>query len=353
MLQQILLHNYFNNRVLDYLTFILILIAGIIAIQIIKKYVLKSLAKWAQNSKNPLDDFIIATVKRNILPLLYYGVFYVSTQSLTLARIIVNGIRNLGVAFAVYFGIKLLMEVVVYLLESVWLNDEENSSKIKAIKGIVAVVKVLLWGFALVLFLDNIGVKISALVAGLGIGGIAVALAAQTILGDLFSYFIIFFDRPFELGDSIVIDSFKGTVEYIGIKTTRLRSVDGEQVIISNKDLTNSKLRNFKRMERRRVAFTIGVAYETKLELLKEIPGIISDIISNIDKTELDRVHFASYGDYSLGFDVVYYVLDKDYKRYMDIQQEINFKIKEEFEKRSIRFAYPTQNIYINSNNHS
>ncbi len=173
------------------------------------------------------------------------------------------------------------------------------------------------------------------------------ALAAQAILQDLFSYFSIIFDRPFDVGDFIIVDSFMGTVEYVGIKTTRIRSLSGEQVVFSNTDLTNSRVRNYKRMELRRVVFGFGVVYETPLDKLRKIPQIVEDVIKSIEQTRFDRAHFFKYGDFSLDFEVVYYVLSSDYNKYMDIQQEINLKIKEEFEREGIEFAYPTQLLYL------
>ncbi|MEE9594372.1 MAG: mechanosensitive ion channel family protein, partial [Candidatus Hydrothermarchaeales archaeon] len=216
------------------------------------------------------------------------------------------------------------------------------------LKAIRPVIKVFIWGFGVIFLLDNLGFEISTVVAGLGIGGIAVALAAQAVLGDLFSYFAIMIDRPFEIGDFIIVGDYLGTVEHVGIKTTRIRSLGGEQLVFSNTDLTNSRVRNYKRMEKRRVLFTMGVTYQTSHEKLKEIPTVIRDIIENISDTVFDRAHFSSYGDFSLVFEVAYYVASGDYKKYMDIQQEINLKIKEEFEKRGIEFAYPTQTVYLN-----
>ncbi|MDP2942472.1 MAG: mechanosensitive ion channel family protein, partial [Candidatus Omnitrophota bacterium] len=210
------------------------------------------------------------------------------------------------------------------------------------------VVKVLIWGGAIILFLDNLGFKISAIIAGLGIGGVAVALAAQAILKDLFSYFSIIFDQPFKIGDFIIVGDLMGTIEYIGIKTTRIRSLGGEMLIFSNSDLTDSRLRNYRLMEKRRVVFKLGVVYETSRERLKEIPKIIENSIKNVKDTMFDRAHFFSYGDFSLIFEIVYYVVGADYNKYMDIQQEINFAIKEEFERKGIEFAFPTQTLYVN-----
>ncbi len=149
------------------------------------------------------------------------------------------------------------------------------------------------------------------------------------------------------MGDFIIIEDLSGTVEYIGFKTTRIRSINGERVVIANKDLTNSRIRNYKRMERRRVVFRIGVIYETSLEQLKEIPTIIKNIISQIPEATFARANFFSYGDFSLVFEIVYFVNDRDYYKYKDIQQEINLRIKEEFERRQIKFAYPTMTVYF------
>ena len=199
--------------------------------------------------------------------------------------------------------------------------------------------------------LDNLGFEVSTVIAGLGIGGIAIALAAQAILGDLFSYFVIFFDRPFEIGDFVILpNEFMGTIEYIGIKTTRIRSLSGEQIVVANTDLTNSRIRNYKRMERRRVVFKLGVIYQTTSKQLAEIATIVKTIIENQSDTTFDRGHFQSYGDFSLNFEFVYYVLSGDYNKYMDTQQAINLKIYEEFEKRGIEFAYPTQTLFVSKN---
>ncbi len=195
------------------------------------------------------------------------------------------------------------------------------------------------------------GVKISGLIAGLGIGGVAIAFAAQAILEDIFSYFIIFFDRPFEIGDFIIIGEFMGTIEHIGIKTSHIRSLGGEQLIFSNKDLINSRVKNYKRMKRRRILFNFGVVYQTSLDNLQKIQGIVRDIIEEQDKIDFDRCHFKSYGDYSLIFEVVYFVNDRDYNVYMNINHQILLRMKEEFGKEGISFAYPTQSIYLQSEN--
>lgn len=195
--------------------------------------------------------------------------------------------------------------------------------------------------------LDNVGVNVTALVAGLGIGGIAVALAAQNVLGDLFASLAIVLDRPFVLGDSIAVDTFQGTVESIGVKTTRLRSLSGEELVFSNSDLLKGPIRNYKRMTERRVLFNVGVAYDTPRETVARIPGMLREIVESQSPVRVDRAHFKSLGDSALVFEVVYFVLTPDYSRYMDIQQAVNLAILEQFAQQQIEIAYPTQRVLI------
>jgi len=167
------------------------------------------------------------------------------------------------------------------------------------------------------------------------------------LLGDLFSYFVIVFDRPFEIGDFLIFGDILGSVEKIGIKTTRIRSLSGEQITVSNSDLTGSRVRNYKRMEQRRIVFGVGVVYDTPFEQLKKIPGIIREAVEAEELARFDRAHFARYGDWSLDFEVVYYVLSPDYNLYMDIQERINLAIFERFEAEGIGFAFPTRTVQL------
>jgi small-conductance mechanosensitive channel len=223
----------------------------------------------------------------------------------------------------------------------------EDPGSIAAMDMMHFVLRVAIWTFVLLLALDNIGVNITALVAGMGVGGIAVALAAQNIIGDLFSSLSIVLDKPFIVGDFLIIGEFLGSVEKVGLKTTRIRSLSGEQLIFSNTDLLNSRIRNYGRLFERRVVFSIGVTYQTPAAVLKTIPGIIRDAVEAEEDTRFDRSHFQKYGDFALTFETVYFVLSPDYNRYMDIQQGINLAIFERFEQEGIEFAYPTQTVYL------
>ncbi|MFW5971922.1 MAG: mechanosensitive ion channel family protein [Bacillota bacterium] len=244
-----------------------------------------------------------------------------------------------------------MQKIVVQWLNRYWGNNIIEDSKKQLYEALIFCIKIIIWIIAGLIILDNMGIQISGLIAGLGIGGIAIAFAAQAILEDIFSYFIIFFDKPFEIGDFIIIGDYLGSIEHIGLKTTRIRSLGGEQLIFSNKDLINSRVKNYKRMKRRRILFNFGVVYQTSLEQVKKIQGIVKDIINEQYLVDFDRCHFKAFGDYSLVFEVVYYVNDRDYNIYMDINHQILLRMKEEFANENISFAYPTQSIYMQNEN--
>jgi len=181
----------------------------------------------------------------------------------------------------------------------------------------------------------------------LGVGGIAVALAVQNILGDLFASLSIVLDKPFVIGDFIVVDTFVGTVEHIGLKTTRLRSLSGEQVIFSNTDLLGSRIRNYKRMYERRVVFTLGLVYQTPMEKVESVGKILQEIIELEPQARFDRAHFKEFGDSALVYEIVYFIKTSDFNAYMDAQQRINLAIMQRFEEQGISFAYPTRTVYM------
>lgn len=204
------------------------------------------------------------------------------------------------------------------------------------------VAMLIIWVVAFLMLLANLGIKIMPLVAGLGIGGIAIALAVQNVLGDLFASLSIALDKPFRIGDFLVIGDEKGTVERIGIKSTRLRSLSGEQIVMSNGDLLKSRVRNYGLLYERRAAFGVKIVYETPLEKVREVPRLLEAAIRAQEKTRFDRAHFSGLGDFSLNFEAVYFVLDAEYNTFMNIQQAINLQLMQEFAERGIEFAYPT-----------
>jgi small-conductance mechanosensitive channel len=346
-MQELLSYTLFGNTIRLYLMSLAYFAGGMIAVYMFKQQVLRRLNVWAASTETNIDDFLIKVIHRSVVPAFYIGVFYAALHTLTLTAEFVRGL-NIAVATLVTFLIaRAVISLINFMLESTLKDAHDTEKREKQLRGIRGLLNVAIWALALVFLLDNLGVKISAVVAGLGIGGIAVALAAQAVLGDLFSYFVIFFDKPFEIGDFIVVGDKMGAVENIGIKTTRIRALSGEQLVFSNTDLTNSRVHNFKKMEKRRVVFKLGVTYQTPLEKLKLIPQLVREIISAQTDVTFDRGHFANYGDFSLNFEFVYYVLGADYNKYMDIQQAINLDVYAAFSKESIEFAYPTQTLFV------
>jgi small-conductance mechanosensitive channel len=302
----------------------------------------------SRKTKTQWDDVIAGALARTkFLFLLALGVF-AGARALTLSDRTSSTIESITIIAlliqaGIWAGVILTRSLDAYRKQEM----EEDPAAATAVGALGFVGKLVLWTAVLLLALDNLGVDITALVAGLGVGGVAVALALQNILGDLFASLSIVLDKPFVLGDFLIVDDHLGSVEYIGLKTTRLRSLWGEQLIFSNSDLLKSRVRNFGRMFERRVVFSIGVTYQTPREQLQAIPGIIRAAVEEQERTRFDRSHFKEYGDFAINFETVYYVLVPDYNTYMDIQQAINLRIHERFEELGIEFAYPTQTLFL------
>jgi small-conductance mechanosensitive channel len=337
---------YFNNTVLDYFIAVGIILIGTIVVRLFKRVLLTSLRKWSATTETKADDFVIESTERFGIPALHYFVLYSAINYLTLNPKAEKAISVATAVLITYLVIRLLSTTILHFLRSHILKQERGVEKLNQLGGLMMIVNVIIWVLGVLFLLSNLQYDVTAIIAGLGIGGIAIALAAQNILGDLFNYFVIFFDRPFEVGDAITVDDKTGTIEYIGLKTTRIRSLSGEQLIIGNSNLMSSRIHNFKRLVRRRVAFTLDVEYTTPIPLLKDIPKLLAELVQRELLATLDRAHFAKLSESSYRFEVVYFVNVPEYNTFMDIQQRINYSICEEFEKRDIRLAFPSRALY-------
>lgn len=338
---------FFGNPVRDWTIALGIILLYSLAARILQKVILTRVQRLASKTNSNLDDFAIGLLQKSVMPVLYAFAVYCGFQYLELPPRISRALEIAMLAVAVFFAINIITNIFSYLFMRFASREDQDNPQVKQAKGILLILKIILWIAGIIFLVDNLGYDITAIITGLGIGGIAIALAAQAILGDLFSYLVIFFDKPFETGDFIVIGDKSGIVEYIGVKTTRLRTLSGEQLVMSNTDLTNSRVQNFKRMEKRRLVFSLGVTYETSAGKIKQIPGLIREIVDGRQDVVFDRAHFSGFGDFSLNFEIVYYVLSGDYLLYMNRQQEIYLAILERFEKESIEFAYPTQKLFL------
>jgi len=339
----------YQNRVQDYLLAAGTMAAIILILTLVKKLLLGRLAKFAAKTSSDLDDFLVDLLGSIGFPVFAVVAVFLATTPLVLSAAASNFIRGVLVIVVALQAILMAQAAVNYGVTKAYkrrMRPDDPSTE-AMIKSTVGFLRWVLWLLGVIFVLDNLGVNISALVAGIGIGGIAVAMASQAILGDLFGALSIFLDKPFEIGDFIIVDDYMGTVEHIGVKTTRIRSLSGEQLVLSNSDLTKSRIKNYKRMNSRRIVFKIGVVYQTSIDKVQKIPVLVKDIFKATEGVRLDRVHFQSFGDFALIYEIVYYVLSADYNVYMDKQQEINFALMKTFAQEGIEFAYPTQTLYV------
>ena len=348
-MDQIWKQSYYGNTLLDYAIAIGFIVIGFFILRIIKYVGLRKLKKWASHTETKVDDLIINGIERSVIPLLYILLVYAGVKFLTIPEKLMNVITSAVWICVMFFLLRAITSAIKLLVYHHLGKKEDSEVRKKQARGLLVILNIVIWVLGFVFLLGNLGYNITTLIAGMGIGGIAIALAAQTILGDLFSYFIIFFDRPFEIGDFVNVGDKSGNIEYIGLKTTRIRSISGEQIVFSNKDLTDSRLHNFGRMQRRRVKFEFGVTFNATAEQLKSIPIIVKAIIEKQEDIEFDRGHFKNFGASSLDFEFIYYVQSSEYSIYMDRQQAILVEVYEKFTAENIEFAFPSRTIYFDN----
>ncbi len=333
-----------SEAIVAALTFLIAASAGLVVYYVFAKYI----SRWAKGTKTSLDDELLHTLRIVVaLTVIVVGSYY-SLSSLSLLESYSVQVTQLFTVFGIFLVAFALTKTANALTDWYARRNKRKTGNTNHILFILKkILQIVIYIIAFLGVLAVFNYDLSGVVVGLGVGGIAVALAVQSLLSDVFSSFSIYFDRPFEIGDFIVVGNYSGTVTNIGVRSTRIRLLQGEELVISNKELVNSCVRNFKKLEERRVAFTIGVTYDTPIEKLKAIPAIIAKIFDQIELADLDRVHFVDFGDFSLKFEVVYVVKVADYYKHMDVRQAVNYAIKEEFEKENIVMAFPTQTILI------
>jgi len=337
---------YFGNTVKQYLIATGIFLGFLAFFYLFKYRIFVALSRWSQKTNTDLDDEITAIVQKIPGALYFFAALFFSIQVITVHSLASQIIQILLVILLVYWATKVAAQVIEYLIFK-FSKGGKRKEKNTTYYALVLLAKIVLWSIGLLLILSNLGVNISALVASLGIGGIAVALALQNVLGDMFSSFSIYLDKPFEVGDYIIIGQHEGTVKKIGLKSTRIEALQGEEIVVSNNELTSTRIRNFKRMKKRRVVFNLGVTYDTPHKKLVKIPGILEKLITEVEMCTFDRANFASFGDFSLNFEVVYYLESNNYAQYMQRQEMINLAVVKAFEKEKIDIAFPTQTLFV------
>ncbi len=348
------IHNYLPEGTPDYISqgivsisiFIIFIILGWIVYHIFQRY----LSRWAERTKTKLDDEILKNIKKPIYFFVlligtYYALINFDFLSTNYSGEIIFIFRIAEILLVTFIITRVVNVVIAWYAESQAAKKRMSEHILFVFKRIINAF-IFIIAFLVILWVNEI--DLTGIAVGLGVGGIAIAFALQNVLSDVFSAFSIYFDRPFEIGDFIIVGEYAGTVKKIGMKSTRVQLLQGEELVLSNRELTSTSVRNFKKLKKRRIVFKFGVTYDTPLEKLKKIPDMVKKIVDSLELSEIDRVHFTEFGDFSLNFEVVYYMKKGDYVLFRDTQQQINFLIKGAFEKEGIEMAFPTQTIFLN-----
>lgn len=339
------LHNSLQAWLTAGITTAIVLVLGVL----LRQLLVSRIGAIAARTSNQVDDMFVELIRDTRTWIIIALALFAGLTQLAMPDRIAKYLEaaaKMAILWqaALWGGSAITFWLKHYLTHRTTSQDRASIAMINAM-GVGA--KVLLWVLIVLTALKSVfGVEITAWITGLGVTGIAIALAVQNILGDLLAALAIVFDKPFDVGDTIGIDNITGTVEHIGLKTTRVRSVSGEQIIVGNADLLKSRLRNYRRMYQRRAVFNLDVTFDTQPEILERLPGIVEQIITSQSPVKFDRCHVASFGESAIRLEAVYFVLDPDYKRYMDIQQAINLAILRRFAAERVSFAFPSRTVY-------
>ncbi len=348
-------HDVLGNTVAEWTMAGVIFVCTFFALLILRGISKTVLIRLAKRSPSDTHDFLIRVVSRTYTAILLIVALHIGAINLELLPEL-RKILKITLALSVLLQLLLWGNQLIEFLALRVVKTRENrlGASDPTIQTIVPILRLIgrliLFAVLLLLTLDNLGVNISALLAGLGIGGVAVALAVQNVLGDLFASLSIAIDRPFEVGDAITVNQQSGTVERIGLRTTRLRSINGEELVFPNNMLLNSQLQNMRRMKERRATFNLGVTYDTTADQIDRIPEILEKIISAQPGLRFERADFRSFGDSALIFEVIYWTESRDLSTHRELQHEINSQILRRFKQEGISFAHPTQTLYVRQN---
>ena len=329
---------------------VLIDIAGGIALTLLISFVFKKiLPRLTNKTKSDFDDFVLREITNVIFPLGSIAVLFLAERKLQLP----GGLNRpyeliLTIAAAVVF-VRLINRLGIRLLQGLARRSGREDIE-QLVRTLFPLLKSLTWIVVSLIVLQSQGVKLTVVWGLLSAGGIGLGLALKEPAQELFAYLMILIDKPFTIGQFIAVDSVSATVEKIGVRSTHLRSLRGEIVVINNSTLTSSNIENFATMQQRRMIYSIGVTYQTTADQIQSIPTTIQTIIENTNHTIFNRCHFTTFGDYSLNFEIVYYIDNRDYTLAMDIQQSINLSIMRKFEEQGIEFAFPRQTLYLEGN---
>ncbi|MBD3311578.1 MAG: mechanosensitive ion channel [Candidatus Magasanikbacteria bacterium] len=350
-IDQLKAFEFLGNSGWDYLLTILVFVGAIIILKIFQVVILRKLKKLAEKTETEADDLLIEIFSNVRPPFYFLFALFLALRFLNYSDFANKLLFVILVAIVVLEVIRAIEQVIDFYTKKYIEDEEKDNVEKQQAKSMMRIVRTFtvaaMWLIAILVILSNLGINVTSLVASLGIGGIAIALAVQNILSDMFSSFSIFVDKPFKVGDTIVVGTDSGTVERIGLKSTRIRTIRGEELVVSNKELTTVRIQNLKKMKQRQDKFVLSVTYETPKEKLIKIPEIIEKIIKNIKGAEFKRCYLMEFADSSVNYEVVYVVEPPDFAKFVAVKHELNMEILKVFEKENIDLAYPTQTIFM------
>lgn len=313
---------------------------------VLKRVIIRRIVDWATRTRTDLDDVVVSPAKATSWLLVGVLSAVAGAQVLALSdrpRHVLSIVTLIVVALQLGTWAQAVGRAAI----EAWGRRQQREGSATVVAGLRFAVRTAVWTLVLLVVLANLGVRIDALLAGLGVGGVAAALAVQNVLGDVFASLAVYFDRPFDLGDFVVVDDVSGTVEVIGVRSTQIRALSGEQIVFPNAKLAASVIRNYRRMTERRVVLSIGVTYGTPVAKLREAAKLVRAAIEAEEGVRFERAHIKGFGAFSLDIEAIYHVLSREYGVFMDRQQEINLRIIESFERDGLDFAFPTQTLHV------
>jgi small-conductance mechanosensitive channel len=341
---------YYHNSVKEYLAAALTFVVVSGGFLLVRKIVVGRLKWLAEKTQTRVDDLLVELLEMIRAPECYLVAFYLATRPLAMPGWADKGFKSAVIVSITYRTARMLQRLARFaVVEGLLKGQQQDSAYHHTTTAVTYLANALVWSLAIVFCLDNLGFSVSSIVAGLGIGGIAVALAAQTVLADLFAAIAIYLDRPFVAGDSITWGGNTGTVRRIGFKTTLLQSLSGERLVVPNGQLASAIVQNWAHLRERRVVQTFNAAYGTPTAKLEKVPALLRGLVETAgqDKVRVDRVHLAKLNGSSIDFELVYFILSADYGVHMDVQQRLNLAVLDAFAKEGIEIPFPTQTVLL------
>ena len=304
------------------------------------------LPRLTRKTDSDFDDFLFKSLSEYTFPIGITLLAYVSLKHFKLPASLDEGVEIFAVVVFVLLSVRLVNSISARFLRGLARRSGDEDMQM-LIASAMPLLRAIVWALGTLICLQRFGVPMTAVFTAIGGAGLGLAFALKEPVGELFAYVMILLDKPFRVGQFINVGSVWATVEKIGVRSTHLRNLRGEVIVMNNTMLTTTELSNFADMAQRRMVYRIGVTYSTNVDLMRAIPELIGSIIAAENHVRFDRCHFVEFASSSLNFEIVYYIETKDYSVALNAQQSINLQIMQSFADRGIQFALPSQTLYL------